>query len=57
VALFETALLIGVALAVWGVVSLLFDAAYGGGDRQFVAYLVTLLLGLALVGYLLLTRL
>ena len=55
-ALFETALLVGVAIAVWGVVSLLFDSVFGGGDRRFVAYLVTLLLVLALVGYLLLTR-
>jgi hypothetical protein len=57
VALFETALLVGVALAVWGAVSLLFDSVLGGGDRRFVAYLVSLLLALAIVGYLLLTRL
>lgn len=56
-ALFETALLVGVALAVWGAVSLLFDSVLGGGDRRFVAYLVSLLLALAIVGYLLLTRL
>ncbi len=56
-ALFETALLVGVALAVWGAVSLLFDSLLGGGDRRFVAYLVSLLLALVVVGYLLLTRL
>ena len=56
-ALFETVLLIGVVLAVWGAVSLLFDSVLGGGDRRFVAYLVSLLLALAFVGYLLLTRL
>jgi hypothetical protein len=57
VPLFETALLVSVALAVWGVVSLLFDSVLGGGDRRFVAYLVSLLLALTVVGYLLLTRL
>ena len=56
-ALFETALLVGVALAVWGAVSLLFDSLLGGGDRRFVAYLVSLLLALVVVRYLLLTRL
>ena len=56
-ALFEAVLLIGVVLAVWGAVSLLFDSVLGGGDRRFVAYLVSLLLALAFVGYLLLTRL
>jgi hypothetical protein len=53
----ETVLLVGVVLAVWGAASVLFDAAVGGGNRRFVAYLVGLLLGLALVGYLLVTRL
>ncbi len=55
-ALGETILLVGVALAVWGAISVLLDALVGGGNRWFVGYLVGLLLGLAVVGYLLLTR-
>ncbi|WP_154018530.1 hypothetical protein [Halolamina rubra] len=55
-ALGETILLVGVALAVWGAISVLLDALVGDGNRWFVGYLVGLLLGLAVVGYLLLTR-
>ena len=55
-ALAETVLLVGVALALFGVVSVLTDAVFADADRGFVAYLAALLLGLSLVGYLLLTH-
>lgn len=48
---------VGVALAVLGAGSILFDSVHAGGDRRFVAYLVGLLLALAGVGLLLSMRL
>ena len=50
----ETVLLVGVVLALFGVVSVLGDAIFADADQRFVAYLATLLLGLATVGYVLL---
>lgn len=50
----ETVLLAGVALALFGVLSVLGDAVFADADRRFVAYLAGLLLALAAVGYLLL---
>lgn len=50
----ETVLLAGVALALFGVVSVLTDAVFADADRRFVAYLAGLMLALATVGYLLL---
>ncbi|MBP1987155.1 hypothetical protein [Halolamina salifodinae] len=50
----ETVLLAGVALALFGVVSVLGDAIFADADRRFVAYLVGLMLAMATVGYLLL---
>ncbi|GAB7095145.1 hypothetical protein JCM30237_22980 [Halolamina litorea] len=50
----ETVLLVGVALALFGVVSVVADAVFADADRSFVAYLAFLLVGLAVVGYLLL---
>jgi hypothetical protein len=50
----ETVLLVAIALAVFGAGSVVADAAYAGGERRFVAYLVALLLSLAAVGCLLL---
>ena len=50
----ETVLLVAIALAVFGAGSVVADAAYAGGERRFVAYLVALLLSLAAVGWLLL---
>lgn len=53
----ETVLVVGIALSVLGVVSLLFDAVQSDGEKWFVGYLVGLLLLLAGVGLMLLVTL
>lgn len=55
-ALAETGLVVGVALALAGIVRILAKEGIDDGQRRFAVYLVTLLLSLTLVGYLLLTN-
>jgi len=52
----ETALLVGVVLALAGIVRILSKAVTDTDQRRFAVYLLMLLCSLTLVGYLLLTN-
>jgi len=52
----ETALVVGVVLALAGIVRILSKAVTDTDQRRFAVYLLTLLCSLTLVGYLLLTN-